>query len=205
MILNNASQISQSNSFDFSRGKKLYRKFADDSDPEMQSSSSLIMGNTEGNAEPSTRIYPLTRSSIKPRLLFPTNIQLHERSCSNIEDEEAVTDIEEPHSLPNVNKMTNLAPHIKEETLVTPVKTLFTTPATPPMTGYATRAVTKKALDFSSPIGPEPVESLGFQRKSGEKPCLFQGWQQPKISRKRGNEASEKEKGGSKRIKENIS
>lgn len=205
MISSNASQISQTNSFEFSRGKKIYRKFADDSDPEMQSSSSLNMGNTEGNAEPPTRSYPLTRSSIKPRLLFPSNTQRHEHSCSNKEDEEAVTDIEEPLSLPNDNEMTYLAPHTKEETLVTPVKTFFTTPVTPPMTGYATRAVTKKALDYSSPTGPEPVESLGFQRKLGEKPCLFQGWQQPRIVRKRGNEVSEKEKGGSKRIKENIS
>lgn len=165
----------------------------------MQSSSTLAVDNAEVDAEPSTRLCPLTRSSIKPRLLFPTNPQRHEHFCGNKEDEEAVTDIEELDSVPNESEMTDLAHDTEEEALVTPVMTSFTTPVTPPMTGYATRAVTKKTLGSSSPVGPEPVES-----QLGEKPRSFHGWQRTRDAKKRGSEVLENEIGRNKRVKENI-
>ena len=102
--------------------------------------------------------------------------------------------------------MTDFAPDIEEEVLVTPVKTSFTRLVTPPTTGYATRAAMKKALDSSSPIGPEPVELSGPSLdKLGKKLSPFDGWQRTKSTKKRGSEVLEKDKEENKRIKENRS
>ena len=107
---------------------------------------------------------------MKPRLLFPTAQQQRERQLA---DEEATTDIEASHD----SDMTDV---VTEETeveeqgarLVTPVKTTFT-PATPPTTGHATRAATKKAVE-ASPLVPEPVEEV--VKKKGGKRSPFDGW-----------------------------
>lgn len=99
--------------------------------------------------------------------------------------------------------MTDLAPDTEEEILVTPAKPSFTTPATPPMTGYATRAATKKVLDPNSPIGPEPVElSDPPQCKLSKKLGHSDGWLRTRVAKKRGSEALGKDIEGNKRVKE---
>lgn len=68
--------------------------------------------------------------------------------------------------------------------MVTPVKASFT-PASPPTTGHATRASTRKAALGSSPIGPSSVaERPRFVVKKGRNPSPFDGWQRVKSTAK---------------------
>lgn len=139
-----------------SRGKKIFRKFPDDGlDPD----------KTLENSEIETSILrPLTRSSMKPRLLFPTPQQRQERIAAAIEDEEAPTDIEDHHD----HEMTEP----EGEPVVTPVKAIFSQAATPPATGHATRSSTKK-------VAAEPTEAMPYEGKS-KKASPFDGWARTK-------------------------
>ena len=81
--------------------------------------------------------------------------------------------------------MTDLEPETEEEDLsTTPVHDRFSIPATPPTTGHATRAATRKAeLSFSSPVEPEPVEAREpAPRRARKKLSPFDGWQRTKAS-----------------------
>lgn len=177
----------------------MYRKFAADPDDDYDT----IPGNdTEPDAEPSSpKLRPFTRSSIKPRLLFPTAAQRQERSHAAVEEEEAVTDIEELPPLPNDSEMTDLAPDTEEEALVTPVKDSFTAPTTPPTTGHATRSATRKAKLTSGP--PEPVEESGAFGRTERKASPFDAWQRTKATassaakgKKRDADVLERDDGG---------
>ncbi len=113
--------------------------------------------------------------------------------------------------------MTDVAPNndTEDEQVVTPVKQAFTnTPATPPTTGHATRASTrKKALDSSLLEAAEPREASEGVRKRG-KISPFDGWARVKSGvakdggkgKKREGEALEKEgvMGGNKKIKGGV-
>lgn len=128
---------------DHSRGKKIFREFPkDDDNSDAANDSDLERSN----------IRPLTRSSIKPRLLFPTQKQQQERETADLDDEEATTDIEDP-----------------EDHVTTPVKQTVFSPATPPTTGHATRSSTKRA--------PEPVDTIPYK---GKKVSPFDGWARTK-------------------------
>lgn len=136
---------------DYSRGKKVFRKFPKEDDADEEDDSELETGNCR----------PLTRSSIKPRLLFPTAKQREEREAANTDDEEATTDVEELHD----DVMTDR----EEEQVTTPVKQTVFSPATPPTTVHATRSSTKKA--------PEAVDPIPYQ---GKKASPFNGWARTK-------------------------
>ena len=186
-----------------SRGKKIYRKF--EADPDNHESDDMAVTTAQG----STGHRPLTRSSIKPRLLFPITPKPEmEQPETGITDEEAVTDIEDPHA--HDSDMTELAPETEEEALVTPVKPSFT-PTSPPSTSRATRASTKKAALDSSPMGPEPAEAKPrFVVKHGRTASPFDSWRRTKASaasggkgKKREGESLEMEAGESKRAKSN--
>jgi hypothetical protein len=162
--------------------------------------------------ESSPRLRPFTRSSIKPRLLFPTAAQRQERGMAANDEEEAMTDIEDLPPLPNDSEMTDLGPETEEEALITPVNQSFPAPATPPTTGHATRAATKTAeLCGSSPVGPETVYAPEpVQRRRVKKRSPFDAWQRikpsasvPSKGRKREGDALERgmEESGSKRIR----
>ncbi|KAI1411134.1 hypothetical protein F5Y13DRAFT_166487 [Hypoxylon sp. FL1857] len=126
------------------RGKKIFRKFssneiADEAD-EDDSSEELLDSPSSG------RIRPLTRSSIKPRLLFPAKGKAVAKATT--EDEEAVTDIED-HVLRDTEEEEEevleapATPAAKvNEKPKTPVAPRFA-PASPPSTVRATRASTR--------------------------------------------------------------
>lgn len=183
----------------FSRGKKIYRKFPHDGSEHNDTNN---LGDSE--CESST-IPPLTRSTIKPRLLFPTKQQIQERTVSSIDDEEAPTDIED------------LQDHVMtdpedEEQITTPVKASVFSPTTPPTTGHATRAATKKAAVESLSDLPEPVEAVPYERR-GKKVSPFDRWARTKAGtsgvgvggKKRDGEAMVKTEGvaGSKKVRGN--
>lgn len=182
-----------------SRGKKIYRKFPNDS------SEHNDTNNFEDSERESSSIRPLTRSSIKPRLLFPRKQPDHERTVSLIDDEEALTDIEDPQD----HEMTD--PDDEKE-IVTPLNASIFSPPTPPTTGHATRAGTKKGAFDSPPEPPEPVEAGPYERR-GKKVSPFDGWARIKAGtsggggkgKKRGAETLEKTEGvaGSKKVRAN--
>ena len=182
----------------FSRGKKIYRKFPNDGSEHNDT-------NNHGDSErDSSTIRPLTRSSVKPRLLFPTKKQVHERTVSTVDDEEAPTDVEDRQD----HEMTDLE---DEKQVITPVKASFFSPPTPPTTGHATRAATKKATLDSPSDPPEPVEAIRYGLH-GKKVSPFDGWARTKAGKgevvggkgkKREGEAMEKTEGvaGSKKLR----
>ncbi|MCJ1385540.1 hypothetical protein MMC17_008663 [Xylographa soralifera] len=185
------------------RGKKIYRKF--EVDPDDHESDDMAVPAAQG----STGHRPLTRSSIKPRLLFPNTSQpVMDHPDISITDEEAITDIEDPHA--HDSDMTELAPETEEEALITPVKPSFT-PTSPPSSGRATRASTKKAALDSSPMGLEPAEAKPrFVVKHSRVASPFDNWRRTKASaaggskgKKREGESLEKEADESKRAKSN--
>ena len=148
-----------------------------------------------------------TRSSIKPRLLFPS-AKIEEPEVDNT-DEEAITDIEERH--PEHGGITELLLDTEEEPLVTPVKVSFT-PSTPPTTGHATRASTKKSAIDNFPLAPEPVEmGANVKVKKGRTSSPFDGWKRVKPGveaatkgKKRAAEATEEPGESSKRFRGRV-
>lgn len=181
----------------------MFRRFTPDPDHANLSSEETEI---EGSASPRRR--PLTRSSVKPRLLFPTEKQRRERELA---EEEALTEIEDAH---RVEK--------KEKKPITPVKESFAAPATPPTTGHATRSATKQAAIYNGgthfgPSAPELViEDLpsSTERRPRKKTSPFDVWQRTKAvssaghgkGKKRGAEQMEGVGGteaGSKRTKAN--
>ncbi|KAL8897185.1 MAG: hypothetical protein Q9192_002709 [Flavoplaca navasiana] len=153
------------------RGKKMFRRFTPDPEhPNLSSEETEIEGST------SPRLRPLTRSSVKPRLLFPTEKQRRERELA---EEEALTDIEDARPVEK-----------KGQKPITPIKQSFAAPATPPTTGHATRSATKQAAirdGETSPLGPSGLETLieGLPSSSGErrprkKTSPFDKWQRTK-------------------------
>ena len=165
-----------------SRGKKIFRKFDDDrEDEETQVNlfDSDEWHDSEIDGESSPPLRPFTRSSIKPRLLFPTEEQRRAREAqAEIADEEAITDIEEHHLLDS--EMTDLAGDTEEEVVVTPVKPTFI-PASPPTSGRTTRAASRKAALDSSPLAPEPVELPSSVAQNVKKRSPFDMWRRTKV------------------------
>ena len=184
----------------FSRGKKVYRTFPNDG-----SEHNDMTEFEGGEGEPST-IRPLTRSSIKPRLLFPTKQQIHERTACAVDDEEAPTDIEDPQDY----EMTEPE---DEKLITTPVKVPTVSPPTPPTSGHATRAAVKKVALDSPSYPPEQAEAVPYDRR-GKKISPFDGWARTKAStrevggkgKKREGEAMERTEGraGGKKVRSNA-
>lgn len=166
------------------RGKKVFRKFGDSEDGP-QGSQSLAEDSESEEVEDdetltSTLRRPLTRSSIKPRLLFPTAEQSRAREAKshNTEDEEADTDIEEP--MDGVSTPYDQV----NEVAATPKAPRFG-PVTPPTTARATRS--KKVELCSSPAGPTSDEEyectspmIRNRRTASAKVSPFDQWQRVK-------------------------
>ena len=110
--------------------------------------------NTELDATVPSRLRgPLTRSSLKPRLLFPTpeQIAVREKKTQVPDDEEVMTDLEDPFS----TVISTPAKHLNDFA-VTPTAPNYT-PVSPPTTARASR-LTKMEIDDSTsasdPITP---------------------------------------------------
>ena len=178
-----------------SRGKKIYRRF--EVDPDEQESlqhapeySNIRVDEHHGGAGHR----PRTRSSIKPRLLFPTKEQ-QQQDQPNTEnsDEEAVTDIEEP--ITHASELVVLGPEAEKEVLGTPVRQTFT-PSSPPSTGRATRATTRKAALEGSSAGPEPIEAaVRFKVQKGNASSPFNSWRITKATTAASGKGKKREAG----------
>ncbi|KAJ3560248.1 hypothetical protein NPX13_g9365 [Xylaria arbuscula] len=149
------------------RGKRMFRKFAEDID---EDSSSQAEGDEAADSDlngQTRRNRPMTRSSIKPRLLFPP-AKGKKATTSTIEDEEAVTDIED-----NVFNDSQVAEAETPQTPARVTKGKVETPdaprfgpASPPSTGRATRSTDKLRG------GVTPMKAKG--------PSPFDGWRRSK-------------------------
>ncbi|KAI1777312.1 hypothetical protein F4818DRAFT_409919 [Hypoxylon cercidicola] len=153
------------------RGKKIFRKF---STGEEEESASHIDGedvNAEfGTATSRKRLRPVTRSSIKPRLLFPPEQKDKQPAdMATHEDEEAATDIEE-HNMEDVeeDQMEEPVTPVKgvDQKLSTPVAPKFAL-SSPPSTVRTTRTTSKVHAD-STPLKPPKSHSP------------FDGWRRSK-------------------------
>ena len=149
-----------------SRGKKIYRKFPIDE------SEHNGTNNLEDREHEFSSTRPLTRSSIRPRLLFPTKQQIRERTVSTLDDEEAPTDIEDHGD----HKMTGTE---DEKQVTTPVKASTFSAPSPPTTVPITGGAMKKAALDSPPDPPEPVEAVLYHRHV-KKVGPFDGWARKK-------------------------
>lgn len=105
-----------------SRGKKILRRFDNTAGSNEDDDDNLSDLEVRRKAGVSAN-KRFTRSTIKPRLLFPSEEQKRAREAAEEADEEAVTDIEVP----------------QPKTAITPVKQQFH-PTTPPSTGRSKRS-----------------------------------------------------------------
>ena len=191
----------------YSRGKKFFRKFpeADLDSPTISTTAATSFLDSYTEREETTPHF--TRSSIKPRLLFPTAAQRQSRQPAtplNITDEEATTDIDETR--PDDTEMTE-----EEPPITTPIKNTFA-PTTPPTTVRATRSSKKKAEAESNGMTPssaDTVEYSGGKREESYSP--FDGWQRTKSGvvadgkgKKRAGESLEGSSPGTKRQRGNA-
>ena len=148
----------------FSRGKKQFRKFSDN---EEEGGLDEDEGGLE-SAVDSTSRRPLTRSSIKPRLLFAPKVE--EPPVISKSDEEAETDIED-HVRESFKEDRPSTPmELVEDAPGTPEAPRFA-PASPPATARTTRYGSKK-LDAT------PMKGKGAAR--GGKRSPFEGWRRTK-------------------------
>ncbi|KAI1132910.1 hypothetical protein F5Y10DRAFT_171853 [Nemania abortiva] len=128
------------------RGKKIFRKFSESNDADSSSQAENDEA-TDVNLDSETRQHrPMTRSSIKPRLLFPSKSKGKQVApATTVEDEEAVTDIEDNvfHDVQDDEIEVPETPiQAAKGKVETPNAPRFG-PASPPSTGRATRSTDK--------------------------------------------------------------
>ncbi|KAM6486049.1 hypothetical protein HDV62DRAFT_266087 [Trichoderma sp. SZMC 28011] len=126
------------------RGKKFFRKFSEfDDDEELEELDSDVEAQFSK---------PLTRSSIKPRLLFPAKAPAA-KTKDMLEEEEAATDVEEAVEAEKPTAKVEIVEtpaKAKEERAQTPDAPKYA-PASPPETRRTTRSTNKLSAD-TAPI-----------------------------------------------------
>ncbi|KAN0083423.1 hypothetical protein V8E54_002511 [Elaphomyces granulatus] len=164
------------------RGKKTFRKFDDDVDAESDGDDLGLLGSRPDLMDSSldTRVRPLTRSSIKPRVLFPTARQRHSKEAhSGITDEEATTDIDDHASLsePDVEVGHAADASLEQSPVTPPAKTTATTPSSPGASSRSLRSHDRRGtLDHEEmPSGTEPkkekrISPFGIWKRKKQTP-----------------------------------
>ncbi|KAM0487020.1 hypothetical protein ACHAPX_000287 [Trichoderma viride] len=146
------------------RGKKFFRKF---SEFDVEVEDEELDSDVEAHFSK-----PLTRSSIKPRLLFPTKAPAP-KTKQMLEEEEAATDVEDTKDASEAEEPSAPAPvktpvKAKEERARTPEAPKYA-PASPPETRRTTRSTNKLAA------APTPAKRAG-------KKSPFDSWLRTKES-----------------------
>ncbi|KAI1430721.1 hypothetical protein GGR50DRAFT_683536 [Xylaria sp. CBS 124048] len=153
------------------RGKKIFRKFSECNDAESGSQQ-----DEESDLESNDQIRhrPMTRSSIKPRLLFPAAGKGKQVANTTDEDEEALTDIEDHASQDAQGSVPKTPTQLPKQKVETPDAPRFA-PASPPSTGRVTRSADKslkKEGKVQSPFDSwrrsKSRASLQGQKREGE-------------------------------------
>ncbi|KAK4249519.1 hypothetical protein C7999DRAFT_39350 [Corynascus novoguineensis] len=148
------------------RGKKQFRKFTDMDEPSNREGLDEGEGGLESAVESPTKRH-FTRSSIKPRLLFPME-NSDEPAVPN-EDEEAATDIED-HVLAGLEADKLETPgDMIDEAPATPAAPRYA-PASPPTTTRTTRFGSKKSAE-PTPKPKPPAKRSPFDSWRRVKGC----------------------------------
>ncbi|KAI1174343.1 hypothetical protein F4777DRAFT_385738 [Nemania sp. FL0916] len=171
------------------RGKKIFRKFSENHDDDFGSGAEnddeAIDSISNGQASEGR---PMTRSSIKPRLLFPPN-RKGKQIATTVEEEEAVTDIED-----NVSQDPEYAQaeasetlgHSTEDMAETPVQTTKGKIETPKAPRYAP----------SSPMSTVRVTRSADKIRGADEakiPSPFDAWRRSKSRAQRQGQKREGE------------
>ncbi|GES58376.1 hypothetical protein ATEIFO6365_0004052700 [Aspergillus terreus] len=145
------------------RGKKMFRRFTDtvESDAEDEDDDLGLLAARPDLLDSSvlTNARPLTRSSIKPRVLFPsTNERTPEPQVNDPDEEEAATDIED-HVLPDdvAEESEDRVPDVEmqQRPVTPPQNSAIETPASPGATTRSLRPRTKRDVSEHTPTASE--------------------------------------------------
>ena len=195
-----------------SRGKKIFRPFEDCDEDQPSSAGTDVSGMPEQHLlkrkAGAVAQRPLTRSAIKPRLLFPSAEQLLEREQGEDDvDEEAVTDIEMPNAESPIKGAS------QDEDVTTPVGDHFRPATPPPTTTRAMRSGRKKASASPNLLTPsaeeeimatganESLSSTGSYVGKRKTRSPFDTWQRLKSGRKRAGGVMKESEGSGKRTR----
>ncbi|KAL5002313.1 hypothetical protein BDV10DRAFT_157622 [Aspergillus recurvatus] len=155
------------------RGKKMFRKFSDDvfgSDDDGDDDDLGLLASRPDLLDSASleNTRPLTRSSIKPRVLFPSARDYVAEE--NDEVEEAATDIED-HVLDDAEAAEDLDliadVHSEQRPVTPPPKSTVSTPPSPGASARSLRSRSKREL------GTERTPTTSEAKK---KPSPFDGW-----------------------------
>ncbi|KAF7115990.1 hypothetical protein CNMCM5793_003823 [Aspergillus hiratsukae] len=156
------------------RGKKMFRKFAEDveSDGEDENDLGLLAARPDLiDSSINTAIRPLTRSSIKPRVLFPSgNDGGHSEHHMSDSDEEAATDIDE-HVLHKELEDDDAATDVEmpQRPVTPPPKSAV---ATPPSPGATMRSLRPRGKQE----GAEHTGTPNASETNTKRVSPFAGW-----------------------------
>jgi hypothetical protein len=164
-----------------SRGKKFLRRYEEVDGEDDDNLSDLEIRRRAG-VPPSRR---LTRSTLKPRILFPTEEQVRAREAAAAEeaDEEAVTDIEVPGPSTARAEASGPSPKSTGNHKRTPARAAadFRTPSPPPMEPVGTLTAGAEPADPAAPPNdPKPTNKHLKKPKSGRSVSPFDSWSRVK-------------------------
>ncbi|KAF7592497.1 hypothetical protein BBP40_012787 [Aspergillus hancockii] len=157
------------------RGKKVFRKFVDpvDSDGDDNDDDLGLLAARPDllDEDITTNVRPLTRSSIKPRVLFPTaNDRAPASSHVSDVDEEAATDIEDHTLVPDVAEAVDRPVDVEmQQRPVTPPNATVDTPPSPGATIRSLRPRTKRD-------DPEQSRTPTVAETKRKRVSPFDGW-----------------------------
>jgi hypothetical protein len=141
------------------RGRKIFRKFHDAAQSDGSEGDAMPLEERMVRRQVGTEAHrPLTRSSIKPRLLFQEEIkERNRRNGQDEDDEEAETEIEAHVQTPSKRKAKTAAPLVQPSLETTPPPTvrkakrgMFTSPDVP--TGKTSDASSEISFDSWSRV-----------------------------------------------------
>ncbi|EAW09604.1 uncharacterized protein ACLA_038140 [Aspergillus clavatus NRRL 1] len=157
------------------RGKKMFRKFTDDveSDGEDENDLGLLAARPDLlDSSITTNVRPLTRSSIKPRVLFPSanDRAPTEHHMSDV-DEEAATDIDDNMLHKDLADDTDHATdtEMPQRPVTPPPKSEVATPPSPGATIRSLRSRSKRE-------GTEQCETAAVSDSNTKRVSPFAGW-----------------------------
>ncbi|RAH53216.1 hypothetical protein BO85DRAFT_382172 [Aspergillus piperis CBS 112811] len=163
------------------RGKKMFRKFTDDAESDLDDDDDdlgLLAARPDLIDSSIHNVRPLTRSSIKPRVLFPTaKSQTPQESHSSDVDEEAATDIEDHllHDEVEEDEDPAVDVEMQQRPVTPPPQSSVATPASPGATVRSLRSRSKRD-------GPEHSETPTASETKKKRISPFDGWLRKKTA-----------------------
>ncbi|KAH3196965.1 hypothetical protein KXX02_003704 [Aspergillus fumigatus] len=157
------------------RGKKMFRKFTEDveSDGDDENDLGLLAARPDLiDSSINTAVRPLTRSSIKPRVLFPSaNDRGHSEHNMSDADEEAATDIDEhvlhEELVDDADQGTDV--EMPQRPVTPPLKSIVATSSSPGATVRSLRPRGKRE-------GAEHIETPNVPETTTKRVSPFAGW-----------------------------